>query len=153
MDDKYVRLLFMYAEKTIQLSQTTNLYFYANEPPGWDELVNDVQLMKKLVCALKNAWLVEKSGTSAKPYKDMLPELQRLRPKFWEVANFEIGQEILTELHEGIAALEKDAERTGGRTPKRTRLKVLQMKRKFNEVAEDLGLISRQTFGAAEVRE
>lgn len=153
MDDKYVRLLFMYAEKTIQLSQTTNLYFYANEPPGWDELVNDVQLMKKLVCALKNAWLVEKSGTSAKPYKDMLPELQRLRPKFWEVANFEIGQEILTELHEGIKALESDAERVGGIMPRRKKVKILQMKRKFNEVAEDIGLVSRQTIGAVEVEE
>ena len=143
----------MYADKTMHRNQVTNLYFFENEPPGWDELNNDVQLMKRLVCDLKNLWLLEKSGAPREHLKESLSEVERLRPKFWEVANFEIGQEILTELHEGIAALEKDAERTGGRMPKRTRSKVLQMKRKFNEVAEDLGLVSRQTIGASEVQE
>lgn len=175
MDDKYCRLVYEYANLQVNREDVIVGNPIEKKNLDWEELTNDVNLMVDMIVSLlKFGYHFNETGKKAKRDPG-LDELKKKNEKFWEVAHFHVTQRNLDYVDKEITKLEEQVERLkkpsmdiwqeiknskkvrsemvtatemqqlAAKKIDETKEKIKDKKRKFNELAESIDLISRFT--------
>jgi len=175
MNDKYCRLVYEYANLQVNRDDVMLGNTIEKKNLHWEELTNDVNLMMEMIASLLKFGYDYNENAKKSKRDLGLDELKKKNEKFWEVAYFHVTQRNLDYVVKDIAKLEEQVERLkkpsmdiwqeiknskkvrsemvtatemqqlAAKKRDETKEKIKEKKRKFNELAESIDLISHYT--------